>query len=71
MESRVVKGLPVNFYDWNYLSSLDRSQYLDLNPKPALPLTLSVPIQRYVLFSSGKATTHSYLESYPGAVERV
>lgn len=46
LESRVVKGLPVNFYDWSYLSSLDRSRYLDLDPKPALPLIFSVPIQQ-------------------------
>lgn len=46
MESRVVGGLPVNFYDWNYLSGLDRSQYLALDPKPVLPLTFGVPIQR-------------------------
>ena len=46
MASRVVKGLPVNFYDWNYLGGLDRSQYLDLDPKPTLALTLSAPIQQ-------------------------
>lgn len=45
-ESRVVKGLPVNFYDWNYLSGLDRSQYLALDPKPALALTFSASIQQ-------------------------
>lgn len=45
-ESRVVKGLPVNFYDWSYLCGLDRSQYLDLDLKPAFPLTLSTPIQQ-------------------------
>lgn len=38
VESRVVKGLPINFYDQSYLSGLDRSQYLDLDPKPAIPL---------------------------------
>lgn len=36
--SPVVRGLPVNFYDWGYLSDLDRSSYLDLDPQPAIPL---------------------------------
>lgn len=40
-ESRVVRGLPVNFYDWGYLSTLDRPRYLDLNPKPAISLGLN------------------------------
>ena len=41
VESRVVKGLPVNFYDWDYLNSLDRSQYSTLDPKPAIALELN------------------------------
>lgn len=46
IESRVVKGLPVNFYDWNYLAGLDRSQYLDLDPKPAIALELNDSLLR-------------------------
>ena len=38
MESRVVKGLPINFYDRRYLDGLNRSQYSDLDPKPAISL---------------------------------
>ena len=45
-ESRVVKGLPINFYDRNYLDSLDRPRYLNLDPKPALPLEFSASIQQ-------------------------
>lgn len=43
---RVVNGLPVNFYDVGYLDTLDRSQYLDLNPKPAVPLEFDDSVQR-------------------------
>ena len=46
MESRVVKGLPVNFYDACYLSALDESQYLDLGPKPAVSLGFNSSIRR-------------------------
>ena len=46
MESRVVKGLPINFYDWGYLDGLDRPRHLDLDPKPALSLELDASIQR-------------------------
>ena len=45
-ESRVVKGLPINFYDWGYLDGLDRPQYLNLDPKPALSLEFSASIQQ-------------------------
>ena len=45
-ESQVVKGLPINFYDWEYLSSLEKSQYSDLDPKPALSLEFSDSVQR-------------------------
>ena len=45
-ESQVVRGLPVNFYDWSYLDSLDESQYSDLCPKPAIGLGLSDSLQR-------------------------
>ena len=46
MESRVVKGLPVNFYDWGYLSGLDKQQYSDVSPKPAFSLEFSDSTQR-------------------------
>ena len=46
MESRIVKGLPVNFYDWSYLNSLDQAGYLDLDPKLAISLELSNSIQQ-------------------------
>ena len=39
-----MKGLPVNFYEWSYLESLGESQYLDLDPKPAMSLELSDPL---------------------------
>ena len=45
-ESRVVKGLPINFYDWSYLGCLDRSRHLEIDPKPPLSLELSDSIQR-------------------------
>lgn len=38
LESRVVKELPINFYDEGYINGLDRSQYLNLSPKPAVSL---------------------------------
>ena len=44
-ESRVVKGLPVNFYDLTYLDGLDELQYLDLDPKPVLSVEFSDSIQ--------------------------
>ena len=40
-ESRVVKGLPTNFYDWNYLCRIDRSRHLEIDPKPPLDIELS------------------------------
>lgn len=40
MESRVVKGLPINFYDQDYLNGLDRSNYLGLDARPAVSLDL-------------------------------
>lgn len=40
-ESRVVGGLPVNFYDVDYLNTLNKSQYLDLDPKSAVSLEFS------------------------------
>jgi hypothetical protein len=46
MESRVVRGLPVNFYDWSFLDNLDGSQYSDLDPKPAIALELSDSLRR-------------------------
>ena len=46
-ESRVVRGLPINFYDWSYLGRLDRSRHLEIDPKPALSLELSDSILRY------------------------
>ena len=46
VESRVVKGLLVNFYDWDYLGSLDQQQYLDIDPRPALPLEFSDSTQQ-------------------------
>ena len=48
--SRAVKGLPVNFYDRNYLENLDGPQYLDLDPKPAIALKLSDPLWRWVQY---------------------
>lgn len=45
-ESRVVRGLPVNFYDVGYLNTLDKSQYLDLDPKPAVSLEFSDSVRR-------------------------
>ena len=45
-ESRVVKGLPINFYDWSYLGRLDRSRHLEIDPKPSLSLELSDSVQR-------------------------
>lgn len=44
--SQVVKGLPINFYDVNYLNTLDRSQYLDLDPKPAVSLGFNSSVRR-------------------------
>lgn len=46
MGSRVVKGLPINFYDVSYLNTLDKYQYLDLDPKPAVPLEFNDSIRR-------------------------
>ena len=45
-ESRVVRRLPVNFYDWSFLDNLDGSQYSDLDPKPAIVLELSDSLRR-------------------------
>lgn len=36
--SRVPRSLPVNFYDPAYLHSLDRVQYVDLDPQPAVDI---------------------------------
>lgn len=47
-ELQVVKGLPLNFYDWSYLNSLERPQYLALNQTPVLSLEFSESIQRWV-----------------------
>ena len=45
-ESRVVRGLPINFYDWSYLGRLDRSRHMEIDPKPPLSLKFSDPILR-------------------------
>ena len=59
MESHVVKGLPANFYDWNYLNSLDRSQYLDLDPGPVMALELNDSLWRSVQYRcSFQTLTH-------------
>ena len=57
-ESRVVKGLPLNFYDWSYLNNLERPQYLALDPKPVLSLEFSESIQRWVTDFFPDITTH-------------
>jgi hypothetical protein len=45
-ESRVVKGLPVNFYDASYLSTLDESQHLCLDLKPAVSIEFNSSVRR-------------------------
>lgn len=69
-ESRVVKGLPVNFYDWDYIESLDRSQYLGLDPKPAITLELNDLLQRYVQHRNafGDVSTIANAQNYSNCV---
>ena len=45
-ELRVVKGLPINFYDTDYLNTLDKYQYMDLDPKPAASLEFTDSLRR-------------------------
>ena len=49
MDRNVVRGLPLNFYNWNYLDSLERSQYESLDILPSVSLEFCPSIQRYVL----------------------
>lgn len=57
MGGKAVKGLPFNFYDWEYLESLDRSQYEDLDVQPSTSLEFRPSVQRFVtcfiLFATG------------------
>lgn len=41
-----VKGLPLNFYNRNYLDSLERSQYESLDIRPSVSLEFFPSIQR-------------------------
>ena len=49
MNCEVVKGLPLNFYDGNYLDSLERSQYEGLDLQPSISLGFGHSIERYAL----------------------
>lgn len=58
MNCEVVKGLPLNFYDGNYLDSLERSQYEGLDLQPSISLGFGHSIERYALtFWSGSHLT--------------
>lgn len=51
MGRQAIRGLPFNFYDWDYLESLDRSQYEDLDVQPSISLEFRPSVQRFVSFS--------------------
>lgn len=49
----VVKELPLNFYDRNYLDGLEESQYESLGLRSSVSLEFCPSIQRYVSALSG------------------